>query len=617
LPGLPDPDQIRRQLEGTAFQAEVERTGAKVLRHVFPILGMEIETGREIQWRHDYLNHRSSGRSYFRLIPYLDFARVGDHKVIWELNRHQHLVLLAQALVLSGNQEYFHEILRQWESWVLDNPYQCGINWASALEVAFRALSWIWVYHLAGHRMESGFRRRFLNELYRHGCHLERNLSYYFSPNTHLLGEAVALHALGALFPEFPRAVAWKRTGARVVQEQLVRQVRGDGAHFEQSTYYHVYALDLLLFHYVLAGRPETFKPVLTLMAEYLWAVLGPERALPFIGDDDGGRVFFPYGKREEFGRATLATCAVLLNRNDWPCTREDFDQQATWWLGQEAAASGRCAPKSATSMRSHLFRDTGVAVMAAGDLAILADGGGFGPFKAGHSHSDTLSLVARAGERELLVDAGTYTYVADRRWRDWFRGSAAHNTVRVDERDQATPSGPFGWKSKPEVRMRQWASTEKRDYLDAECRVTAGGLEVVHRRRWLLIKPDLLFILDEIQGEGEHLVEQFWHPGETTEALSPQCFRIGTQARLVIAEQLAPELSVGGQHGWRSTTFGQRNPAPVVVASRRTPLPCFAAAALVAGEGNSPLTLNLSRGHSCFHCELQGDRATTADFPF
>src|SRR4029077_19244415 len=136
-----------------------------------------------------------TGTDYFRLIPYLDFARAGDHKIIWELNRHQHLTTLAQACLLSGRDEYFDEIIRQWESWVIANPYQRGINWASALEVAFRALSWIWVYHLVGPQMEADFRRRFLNELYRHGLHIERNLSFYFSPNTHLLGEAVALHA--------------------------------------------------------------------------------------------------------------------------------------------------------------------------------------------------------------------------------------------------------------------------------------------------------------------------------------------------------------------------------------------------------------------------------------
>src|SRR5208283_5236598 len=74
----------------------------------------------------------------------------GDHKVTWELNRHQHLVTLAKAGLLSGNDndKYVRELVAQWRSWIKANPYPLGINWASTLEVAFRSLSWIWVDQL-------------------------------------------------------------------------------------------------------------------------------------------------------------------------------------------------------------------------------------------------------------------------------------------------------------------------------------------------------------------------------------------------------------------------------------------------------------------------------------
>ena len=66
--------------------------------------------------------------------------------------------------------------------------------------------------------MPDALRARFLTALNRHGRYLELNLSVYFSPNTHLLGEAVALHALGVLFPSFPRAARWAETGGRIVE---------------------------------------------------------------------------------------------------------------------------------------------------------------------------------------------------------------------------------------------------------------------------------------------------------------------------------------------------------------------------------------------------------------
>src|SRR5262249_44837227 len=129
-----------------------------------------------------------------------------------------------------------------------------GINWASALEVAFRALSWSWSYHFAGANFREAFRRQFLSALYQHGCYLEHNFSVYFSPNTHLLGEALVLHALGTFFPQWPRASQWRQQGGRTMGQEMERQVRDDGSHIEQSTYYHVYALDMFLTHAWLAS---------------------------------------------------------------------------------------------------------------------------------------------------------------------------------------------------------------------------------------------------------------------------------------------------------------------------------------------------------------------------
>ncbi|MCX6597299.1 MAG: hypothetical protein NTV70_13135, partial [Acidobacteria bacterium] len=174
------------------FSANVPALAQEILAHRFPMLGTVIETGPEIRWRRDYLHGLETGTAFFRRIPYLDRDKAGDHKVIWELNRHQHWVVLA----LAGETA---EIERQLTSWWEQNPFQRGINWASALEVAFRALSWLQVLSILGERMPK--RQQLLDSLYQHGLHLEYNLSFYFSRNTHLLGEALALAALGELFP--------------------------------------------------------------------------------------------------------------------------------------------------------------------------------------------------------------------------------------------------------------------------------------------------------------------------------------------------------------------------------------------------------------------------------
>src|SRR5207253_2151908 len=159
---------------------------------------------------------------------------------------------------------------------------------------------------------------------------------------------------------------------------------------------------------------------------------------LPLLGDDDGGRLFHPYGDRTRFGRATLAACAAIL---------------------------GPPSPRV-----SRLFPDAGTAVMFDGAVQVVIKAGGFGEGSGGHSHSDVLSLVLRIGDREILIDPGTFTYIADPAERNAFRGSGAHNTVRIDGRDQAVPAGPFRWNEKPSVVVNQWATSPERDYLDATC---------------------------------------------------------------------------------------------------------------------------------------------------
>jgi len=559
FPALPSPRDVRTRLNGTPFLEEIVALAKKILNHELPLFGSELKTGAEIAWRRDPHRNVETRPIYFRRIPYLDVDTAGDHKIIWELNRHQHLVLLAQAFSLTGDGALLREIERQFVSWEHDNPYQRGINWTSALEVGFRALSWIWILHLAGEAMTPAFRRGILRELYRHGKHLENNLSIYFSPNTHLLGEAVALHALGKLIPQFPDSQTWTRVGALLVEQQLDRQVREDGSHFEQSSYYQVYALDMFMFHGLLAGASEAYRARIAQMADYLSALQSPSGVLPFIGDDDGGRFFYPYGERRRFARATLATCSIFLNHPEWLFDAGDLNEQAAWWLISLPTKPPAVDHKATGD--STLFPQAGVAVMRSPDVHVVADAGEFGAGSGGHSHSDTLSIIVSAGAEEILIDPGTYTYVGDRQWRDRFRGSAAHNTIRIDGRDQAIASDVFGWVGKPRARLLEFRSGEARDYLDAECEY--GGFR--HRRRCVFVKPHRLFILDEVDGApGAHVIEQFWHPGESVRQLSGNEFMIGTRGLLALS---APdvELSWGGELGWRSLAFAEKREAPLI----------------------------------------------------
>ena len=546
LPGLPDPAHIAAALQGTPWAHDLIAQAEQILGGRVPILGTRVNTGPEPAWRRDYISGKETPAIFFRRIPYLDATQVGDHKNIWELSRHQHLVLVAQAYTLTGDARYSDFVIAQLRHWWRENPFQRGINWASSLEVGFRTLSWLWIYHLLGPAMPAGFRREFPTKIYRHGLHLEYNLSIYFSPNTHLLGEALALHAIGRLIPQFARAADWQRIGRGVMLAEPGKQVHADGGYNEQSTWYHVYALDMYLFHHALEPLPNT--TVLEAMAEFLAAIVTADGSLPFLGDDDGGRVFHPFGPRRGFARATLATGSVVLDHEYFAFDNRDLYDQALWWLGPRALSD---RPANTVPVGSRCFPDFGLISLQSGDIRILFDVGPFGPLTGGHSHSDTLSIVVSAGANEILIDPGTYTYVGDPTWRDYFRGSAAHNTLRVNGRDQADPDGPFRWRNKPVVKILDWRTGPELDIAEAVCTYA----NIRHCRKLTFDKPaQLLPITDVIEAGAPCDIEQFWHVGEHFEE----------HATL----SLDPRLQSESQDSWRSDAHASKRPATVIRAT-------------------------------------------------
>jgi hypothetical protein len=598
-PPLPDVDPVVALLRETAFAQQVEHLADGILQHRIPLLGLgEIQFEPQIAWRRDFLKNIESGLAYFRRIPYLDATAVGDHKVIWELNRHQHLVTLAQAYRFTQRSDFRAEIEHQIDHWIACNPFQRGINWTSALEVAFRALSWLWVDHLCGAQLNPAFRHRLLTGLYQHALHLEQNLSVYFSPNTHLLGEAVALHAIGSLYPWMPGASRWTRDAGRIVEAEMFHQVRPDGSHFEQSSYYQVYALDMFLFTLLIQGNvlrkahSAEYVARLHAMADYLRALIGPSRTLPFLGDDDGGRMFHPFGARDQFARETLATCAVALNRPDLLADTSDLHEQAAWWIGAPALT----AKPAWRDPVSQQFPDSGLCVTVRDRVHILYDGGPFGFGTAGHSHSDSLSIVARAGDLDVLIDPGTFTYVGDPQWREWFRGSAAHNTVRIDQLNQAPIRNMFAWNGKPAVTLEAFRSNAAGDFFAATCEYSG-----FRHHRQAALRNHALFVVDWIEAieietgsanpSASHLIQQFWHLGP--DAASRLHLPPGSNAR----------LEHGGQHGWRSRVLGSKEEADVCIVELTAALPCCLGAVIDLSEQAQPA--------APLHFEAHDDEAT------
>lgn len=488
----------------------------QIERRRFPLLGFDaLEFGNPIDWQLDPVHGKRAPLKPFPSVPYLDFDTAGDHKIVWELGRHQHLVTLARGWLLSGGDSLASQAIAQWGEWRNANPYPLGMHWASALEVAFRALSWIWLDHL----LETfpgtdAFRAGLLPAIGHSAWYIERYLSTYFAPNTHLLGEAYALFAIGAVYPMFRDAARWRDTGWKIVLEQSKAQVHAGGFHFEQSVYYHVYALDFFLHARILAARngvdiPAAFDATIGRMADAL-AAIAQGGCPPRFGDDDGGRLFDPARNRAEHMLDPLAVAAGVLGRGVWPSapTEEAF------WLGggvfiDDASRDGALRPPP----RSAAFPDSGYYVLASPSHGVaIADAGPHGWGNAGHGHADALSVQWIQDGKAVLSDPGAGAYPQALPLRDQLRGTAAHNTLTVDGLSQAEPVNSFAWRAHPCATIHVWRLGSGCDVLCASHDGYTRLPDPVTHRRWIVRWGGAFLVRDLVEGSGSHELALHWH---------------------------------------------------------------------------------------------------------
>jgi Heparinase II/III-like protein/Heparinase II/III N-terminus len=589
---------VREHLPGEA--ESIIREADSICRHEFRLLGYEkISYGANIDWHADPVHGKHSRPldPWFK-IPFLDFQEVGDHKIIWELNRHQHLVTLAKAWRLTGNPVYPNELTRQWYSWRKENPYPLGINWASALEVAFRSLSWLWVRNLLAGcpDLTAAFQTDLLLALQSHGRYIERYLSTYFSPNTHLLGEAVALFFIGTVCPEISAAERWRNLGWRIILQASERQVRPDGVYFEQALYYHVYALDFFLHARHLASEsgvavPEQFDNTMKRMLEVVQALseAGPPEG---FGDDDGGRVFNPRRNQAECMSDPLALGSILYDSEEYAAAR--LTEEAIWLFGARAIQVLE-KPRPEGSAASKAFESGGIYVMndyQTSPQQFVIDAGPQGTGRAGHGHADALSIRFGVGGRRFLVDSGAYSYICEGQERDRFRGTGAHNTLRVDRLDQAIADGCFAWSSIPNTTNEEWLNGQTFDlFVGSHDGYSRLPDPVLHRRSVFHLKGGFWLVRDVAEGQGHHLLETFWHFAPELKVREEQgMFLAGFPATDEAMEHACLALLMEPTSVWTaeldecfvSRAYGSKQVAPLVRASANVSLPNSCAALLL-----------------------------------
>ena len=490
-------------------------------RNELSLLDRSFRFPRGIDWQQDPvtgwrwpLMHRS------RVDRYLGSARPVDLIVFWELNRHQHFTSLGIAFWLTGDHRYMDAFCSHTQSWIATNPVRHGVNWYHGLEVAIRCIAWTSAFQFF--RSSPTFRattgKAFLKSLWQQADFVSSHLQTTISdaPNDHMISELVGLIIVGAAFPEFRAGSAWRDLGLRLLNEQATAQTHPDGVHKEQATGYHRIIVELLSL-IVARSRQGALPPVpileatLERMLDYLVFTSTPGGRAPMWGDSDYGRAL-GLGHKKDFWdiRPIVSTGAVLFRRPDWKYVAGRLDEETLLLLGSEALTSWEqlgAYPPNQTSrgfssaglyiMRDSWVADTDVAVFRCGPFGLGGEG------HCAHAHCDLLSFVLCVHGQPVLVDAGAYIYHGA--WRDYFRLTAAHNTVVIDGHDQAVPLPNFNWRHLPEAKCLQWTGGRVRGVLTSPSHVEFSR-ELAHPRAgvWELV--------DRFTGPAVHTMEWFFH---------------------------------------------------------------------------------------------------------
>lgn len=417
-----------------------------------------------------------------------------DPRVPWELGRLQFLPALAVLASLGEGAGTALEWARlRLLDFLLQNPPGYGIQWASPLEVALRAVS-LQLFGDFSRTLQPGdttVEQELRQSLLEHGEFLMHHLEWNGGlRGNHYLGNIVGLLSLGAGLRGIPIADTWLAFGVRELIGEVLTQFLPDGGHWEGSVYYHRFALEMVLYGTVLvlalpperlqalrwyevclwrgerplapppvpeyplagAGRCSPFPPEywerLQAAVRFATALTKPNGTAPQIGDHDSGRWLKPVPRwirvppRVRETAVVPAPCSAVAEL--WENSRD-----MTPTLGLAALLCCECPPMWSQQPEAGLlpqtpvlefsgaasveaFPDFGLVVYRWGDFFLAVRCGGLTDMhpSGGHAHCDQLSLELALGDSDILVDPGTYCYGRSAEWRNRFRSTAAHTTL-------------------------------------------------------------------------------------------------------------------------------------------------------------------------------------------
>lgn len=516
-----------KQEEVAAIIAEADKS----MINIFDLLGSGPSVLDPLDWHTDF----KCGYKWQKGVFYMDYTQESissdsDVKVPRELSRAHHFLKLGLAYRLTGDSKYAQKIVDQIDHWIEENPLMFSINWGCAMDVAIRAVNWIWALHLIREfwSTDERFSKRVKISLYEHGWFIFRNpeKATYNNHNHYLADLAGQIH-LGLLFYGTPEGKKWLETGMHELYREIRTQILPSGMSYERSTNYNRLVLEIILAPLLLMKKngieiPQDIWYRLESMFDFIAYTLKPDGTSPVVGDQDNGRLL-PFGTEALLEYNYLLALGSTLFRKPYikPYT-PGFNIYCLMLGGKTAYETFQGATADSKNLISKGFPDVGLYIFRNNNNYLFYNcmGKGLYPeinkFGGTHTHSDALSFELVMDGKTFLVDPGSYVYTANADERMKFRSTSMHNTVVVDNKSQDNLEREklWGYERNAIPRVSNWETDSMHDIIKS-CHTGYERLDnpVTHIREIKFDKEkDIFTINDKFEGIGYHIYDWYFH---------------------------------------------------------------------------------------------------------
>lgn len=476
---------------------------------------------------YDWITNLDSGYRYDILKHWSEISDFnpnnGDIKYVWEKSRFSYLLTIIRY-DYNFDQDHAEFVFSEIESWIAANPINQGPNWRCSQEISLRIFNWC--YALAFYKNSVALTEerwaKLQNVIYWSLHHVYHHIDFsrIAVRNNHAVTETLFLTISELLFPFIPETKKWAAKGRKWFEKEIAYQIYEDGTFLQFSMNYHRVVVQLLSLGISLTElHNKKFSTVVYDRAakslDFLYQCLQEENGyLPNYGSNDGA-LFFPLSNSEYRDyRPQLNTIHFVLfgqHLFDNRCCKED-----SFWIKQISNNYSNSVKKIQKKKGIIIYSNGGYYLINEADVFTFIRCGSYldRPYQADNLHVDIWIKGIN-----VLRDSGSYKYNTEKKYQDYFMGTASHNTVMVGNHSQMLKGSRFIWYYWTKVISSKLIENESEFIFEGKISSFRFLNSKAYHRRSIVQKKNSKewTVIDEIYGLNNLEKFQIWHHDENS----------------------------------------------------------------------------------------------------